>query len=379
MRRALVLGGGGARGAYQAGMLLELVDTQGLDFHVLRGVSVGALNAAFLAQAPVGRNASESLANLRAQVHALHDLWAQEITGNHSVYAARPGGFMAVAAGADSLYTVAPLRHLIAEHLSLDALRASGRDFAVGTVSLVSGRYQEWTPADDDFVEKLIASAAIPVVFPYVDTGNDVLVDGGVRNITPLSAAFRAHPDELTVLLTSRVIAEADGSLPDSAVVAESHRQWDDNWLGTKVGGLAVLKRVLDILTDEIYLDDIRGAVRWNRVAREVDRLVAGVPAADRPTAAERAAAAVLAAMEGVAKRYVPLAVLAPREWYGTDNSATDFSPTFIRAAIAHGRAVAADPSLWLVRGAGRAGGSASRRRPARTRSGTPRGRAGGG
>ena len=60
----------------------------------------------------------------------------------------------------------------------------------------------------------------------------------------------------------------------------ESYKQWDDNWLGTKVGGLAVLKRVLDILTDEIYLDDIRGAVRWNRVAREVDRLVAGVPAA---------------------------------------------------------------------------------------------------
>ena len=55
-KRALVLASGGARGAYQVGMLQELVVKRGLDFQIIRGVSVGALNAAFLAQAPTQRN-----------------------------------------------------------------------------------------------------------------------------------------------------------------------------------------------------------------------------------------------------------------------------------------------------------------------------------
>ncbi|OGW39560.1 MAG: hypothetical protein A2Y97_11820 [Nitrospirae bacterium RBG_13_39_12] len=65
MRRALVLAGGGARGAYQAGMLQELVINKGLDFQILRGVSVGALNAAFLAQASTQAG---SLSNLKKKV-----------------------------------------------------------------------------------------------------------------------------------------------------------------------------------------------------------------------------------------------------------------------------------------------------------------------
>jgi NTE family protein len=343
MARALVLGGGGARGAFQVGMLLELVGTKGVDFTILRGVSVGALNAAFLAQAPRGKNAQESLANLRAQVDKLHALWTKEIKGNHSVYAERPGGFAGLVAGADSLFSVKPLRAMIKKHVSLDALRSSGRDFAVGTVSLVSGEYHEWTPSDDDFLEKLVASTAIPVVFPLVRIGKDVLVDGGVRNITPLSSAFKAKPDELYVLLTSRVVPDATGDLPDSAVQPHDPKQWDENWLGTKVGGLDVLERTLDILTDEIYLDDIRGALDWNRVAAAIDDLTAAASAATVPSPVRQTAAALRAALKEVKKRHVPIHVLAPTIWFGKDNSSTEFDPQRIRVAIEHGSTVARD------------------------------------
>ncbi len=341
MRRALVLGGGGARGAFQVGMLHELVGARGLDFTILRGVSVGALNAAFLAQAPVGASDAESLSHLRAQVARLHTLWTRAIKGNHSIYAERPGGFAGLVAGADSLFSVKPLRALVRKHLSLDALRASGRDFAVGTVSLVSGEYNEWTPADDDFLEKLVASTAIPVVFPLVRVGRDALVDGGVRNITPLSSAFKARPDELWVLLTSRVIRDADGSLPESCVMPHNPKQWDENWLGTSVSGLDVLRRTLDILTDEIYLDDIRGALDWNRVAAAVDTLAAAASAATVPSTVRTAAAALRQALKEVNKRHVPIHVLAPTIWFGKDNSATEFDPERIIAAIKHGRASA--------------------------------------
>jgi len=343
MARALVLGGGGARGAFQVGMLLELVGTQGLDFTILRGVSVGALNAAFLAQAPVGTTPQQSLTNLRAQVDKLHTLWTKEIKGNHSVYAERPGGFAGLVAGADSLYSVKPLRKLIAKHLSLDALRSSGRDFAVGTVSLVSGEYSEWTAADDDFIERLVASTAIPVVFPLVRVKKpkDVLVDGGVRNITPLSSAFKAKPDELCVLLTSRLIRKPNGELPDAAVMPHDPKQWDENWLGTKVSGLDVLKRTIDILTDEIYLDDIRGALDWNRVAAAIDDLTAAASTA-APTAVRKTATALRAALKEVNKRHVPIHVLAPTIWYGNDNSSTEFDPARIKVAIEHGKKTAA-------------------------------------
>jgi NTE family protein len=350
MARALVLGGGGARGSFQVGMLLELVGRQGLDFPILRGVSVGALNAAFLAQAPVGASPAASLANLETQVAALNDLWTKEIVGNHSVYAERPGGFAGIALGADSVYSVAPLRALIAEHLSLQALRTSGRDFAVGTVSLLSGEYEEWTPAEDDFIDKLVASTAIPVVFPFVKTATDVMVDGGARNITPLGAAFRAKPDEIYVLLTSRLIAAADGELPGSTVQVQRYAQWDDNWLGTKVGGIDVLKRVVDVLTDEIYLDDLRGALDWNAVAERIDALLAATEGKKLSAAVRRAVADLGDAIAAVDKRHVPIHVLAPRIWYGKDNVSTEFDPALIATAIAHGREIAQDPDTWVVK-----------------------------
>jgi NTE family protein len=327
-------------------MLQELITNQGLDFHVIRGVSVGALNAAFLAQASTAGDAHAALVE---QVQALQQIWQAEIQGNHSIYADR-GGFPALILGADSLYSLKPLRALIEHYLSLEALRASGRDFAVGTVSLVTGRYQEWRPNDPAFLDKLMASASIPVVFPFVDVKDEreVLVDGGVRNITPLSSAFRASPDELYVLLTSRLMRQGQ-DLPLSAVQENAYSQWDDNWLGTKVSGLDVLQRTLNIVTDEIYLEDIRGALHWNDVATSIMTLDEAVrQAAPVPSTVAQAVHKVVASLQTVNKRPVKISVLAPRQWFGESNAATEFSPRLIREAIEHGREVAADPKLWV-------------------------------
>lgn len=352
MNRALVLAGGGARGSYQVGMLEELVINEGLDFQTIRGVSVGALNAAFLAQAP---RKPDSRAELAKQVLELKDLWTKEITGNDSVYTERVGGLLGMAAGADSLYSLDPLQGLIEKHVSLQALRSSGRNFAVGTVSLVSSLYEESDPAkDDDFPQKLLASASIPVVFPFVDLKQkkDVLVDGGARNITPLSSVFRAKPpvDEIYVLLTSRII-RIGKELPASAAEENDYSQWEDNWLGTKVNGLDVLKRTLDIITDEVYLGDLREAIRWNRVAESLRGLEVTVHS--QPSL-EQGVKRALDALVNVGRRSVPLYVLAPRQWFdegnieGNRNSSTDFSPGLIRKAIAHGSEVARDRTLWL-------------------------------
>lgn len=348
-KRALVLAGGGARGAYQVGMLQDLVIHKGLDFQIIRGVSVGALNAAFLAQASTS---GDSLSNLRAKVDELYNLWRYEIEGNHSVYAEK-GGFLGIVAGADSLYSFEPLRALIRKYVDINSLRDSGRDFRVGIVSLVSGKYHESTPDDNNFIEKLIASASIPVVFPYVDikSERDVLIDGGVRNISPLASAFEAHPDEIYVLLTSRMIRVGQ-DLPDSCVPEDSYKKWDDNWLGTKVSGLDVLRRTIEIITDEIYLDDLRGALHWNEVANEIEKSTEAIRQIYHPQgipdAIDDALKGLKEALENVKKRYVPIYVLAPRIWYGEKNDSIEFSPNLIIEAIEHGRLIASDPHLWV-------------------------------
>jgi len=326
-------------------MLHSLVVERGLDFQIIRGISVGALNAAFLAQAPIK---PDSLGGLKHQVMELEQLWRIEIKGNHSVYAQRPGGLLGLAAGADSLYSLEPLRRLLQKHLSVRALRTSGRDFKVGTVSLVSGLYREWGPDDAAFLDKVLASASIPVVFPVVKSKapNDVLVDGGVRNITPLSTAFDANPDEIYVLLTSRLVRTA-GGLPDSGVPEHTFQQWDDTWLGTRVSGFDVLKRTVEILSDEIYLDDIRGALQWNSVLEAIQAVLEAAPASLlRRKRGLRLALEKL--RQSTQKRLVPVHVLAPQVWYGRDNSSTDFAPKAIAAAIEHGKQIGRDSSKWL-------------------------------
>lgn len=345
IKRALVLAGGGARGAYQVGMLQELVLNKRLDFQIIRGVSVGALNAAFLSQAPTG---TDSISELKKKVNDLDNLWRNEIKDNYSVYADR-GGFAGIVAGADSLYSLKPLQTLISKHVNLHNLINSGRDFKVGTVSLVSGRYKEWQPKDNHFIEKLIASASIPVVFPYIDLKDEeeILVDGGVRNISPLSSVFEAKPDEIYVLMTSRIKKDSPQFL-NSSVMEHDYEKWDDNWIGTKVTGIVILKRTVDILTDEIYLDDIRGALDWNEVARKILILKKELQSHNISESITASMVGLDKALTSVKKRYVPLYVIAPQEWYGKENSATEFSPDLINKAIEHGRQVAADPQQWI-------------------------------
>jgi NTE family protein len=340
-KRALVLGGGGARGAYQIGMLEHLIVELGLDFQIIRGVSVGALNAAYLAQASME---GDSLGHLRRQFKALKELWTKRIHGNDSVYNTRTGTYAGLLAGADSLYSLEPLKQLIRSDLDFNQLKQSGRDFKVGYTSLVSGEYFEVDASAEHFFEKLVASATIPVVFPHVELNGDALVDGGVRNITPLNSAYSGRPDEIYVLLTSRTIF-ANNEMPSNGVVPNSKEQWRDNFLGTKVNGFNVLIRTLDIVTDEVYLDDIRTAITWNQVAKAIN---------DAETKAvtpeSRSIIEVIKSAPALAKkRYVKLCVLAPQEWYGDDNKSTEFSPQLIGHAIEHGKMVAENPPLWLT------------------------------
>src|SRR5262245_60511008 len=89
-RRALVLSTGGAFGAFEVGVLEELIVRRGLDFEILCGISAGTLNASVLAQAQFySTDPAQSSLSLQDAFHTLRTLWLDRITGSDSIFCSR--------------------------------------------------------------------------------------------------------------------------------------------------------------------------------------------------------------------------------------------------------------------------------------------------
>ena len=211
-RRALVLSGGGLKGAFQAGATYHLIVHRHCDFREIAGVSVGSLNAVILAQAKRDENPEASLKNMSERAEKLVDVW-QKIRSSRQILKPRwPGWMWALAMryglfGTESINTFDPLMHLIQTNVDMDALDR-GRPVRVGSVSLWDGTYQEVGPSatfpNNDrkyFLQYVYASALIPIVgkMPRIQqSAEDTDVkhwiqygDGGILNNTPIFNYFR--------------------------------------------------------------------------------------------------------------------------------------------------------------------------------------------
>jgi NTE family protein len=341
--RALVLAGGGVRGAFQVGMVRELVKT--LDFHVIRGVSVGAINGAFLAQAPAQPD-SESHGAMQRQALALEKVWKGLGDAMRTVAQSQGSRIDRMQAFG------AALKELISTTIGGERLRNSGRDFAAGYVSLLSGRYDEAKSDEPDIVEFVHASAALPPYFPFVDRPADLIVDGGFRNITPLGSALKAQnaPDEVYVLLTRGISGEG-GRLLDSTIEEQPLAPWKELTSDQQKLYEHVTERLVEILMDEVYIEDIKRAIQVNTFARAID---------DRGLDEDAAKVALTPAYKISGRprslRYVKLYVLAPRRRFnpgaapGHGDDIDNFDTDLILKAMDHGAEVAKDPSQWTWR-----------------------------
>lgn len=189
---ALVMSGGGARGAFEVGVVDYLITDAGLDFDVITGVSVGALNAAMLAQA-------DGTDELSDQLEALKDVYFG-IRSYRDVFLKRgiarllelPADLdhLLSGLGSNAIYDPSPLKRLIDRHLDVERLRESKRDLRIGVVSLDHGDYRSVMSDDPDIKDFVLASTAIPWVFPPVVVRDERFIDGGTRNLAPLGDAF---------------------------------------------------------------------------------------------------------------------------------------------------------------------------------------------
>jgi NTE family protein len=241
-RTALVLSGGGARGAYQAGVLRGLVEsgliTESGGLDVLVGSSAGALNAGLLAahahELEVGTARLVDLwRDIRPQQVFRTDLASLGGIGLRWMRDLSFGGLLR-RTGATSLLDTAPLRELLAESIdfgsidrnlengSLAALAMPATDLytADGVVFLDAppevelwqrGRWSiERTRIE---VDHLMASSAIPVFFPPVAIEGRWFGDGSIRNTAPLSPAINLGAERIIAVGVRQPTAETGSVL----------------------------------------------------------------------------------------------------------------------------------------------------------------------
>jgi NTE family protein len=201
--RALVLSGGGAKGAFEVGVVRRLLVDSGMRYHVLSGTSVGAINCAHLAQFSDGDEAQA--------VELMEKLWREIDT--KSVYA--DWNFLGLlnALWKPSVYTTQPLRKFVGTHLDAKRVGASGKTLRVSAVSLFTGRRRVWNEVSDTLIDGVLASSAMPLFFEPVRVDGDLYVDGGIRQTTPLHDAIYAGAHEIDVVVLDEQYPE--GSFPE--------------------------------------------------------------------------------------------------------------------------------------------------------------------
>ena len=195
MRTAFVLAGGGSLGAIQVGMLRGLVE-HGLAPDMLVGASVGAINAGCLASdvSPAG-------------VDRLETIW-QGITRSRIFPISPVRSLLGMVSVRDSLVNPRSLRRLIANNLEFEQLEDAPISLHAVATCATSGT--EVVISKGSAVDALLASAAIPAVFPPVELGGRTLIDGGVATNTPIPAAVELGAERLIVLPAGYACAQTE-------------------------------------------------------------------------------------------------------------------------------------------------------------------------
>ncbi len=187
---AFVLGGGGNRGAGQIGMLRALAE-RGIEADLVVGTSVGAINAAGY----VGRPTMEGVAFAA-------DIW-RHLRTQDVFPRSRLHGSWRFVERRDSVFALDGLRAVVDGFLRFDRLEDAPLPLAVVACTIADG-VEHWFTAGPA-LQIILASAALPAVFPPVEIGGSLFVDGGVVDNVPLSVALAAGARRIFVLLCGEV------------------------------------------------------------------------------------------------------------------------------------------------------------------------------
>lgn len=187
---AFVLGGGGALGAYEVGMLKALF-AAGITPRMVLGTSVGAINGAAVAAEPSP-----------AAVSRLIDLWTG--LGRAGVFTGSVMRRLSTAVRSRThLYAPAPLLDLLHAHLPVTRIEELAVPFQCVAAGIEQAAEHWFTRGPLD--EAVLASCAVPGLLPPVAVGGEHFVDGGLVNSIPVGRAVALGAREIYVLQVGRI------------------------------------------------------------------------------------------------------------------------------------------------------------------------------
>jgi NTE family protein len=232
-RIALALQGGGALGAYQAGVYQALHEANIRPDWIV-GVSIGAINSALIAGNPPERR----LERIREFWRRITDrrIWLFTPDGddfrklrNHqssmtTMLLGQPGFFQPNpmnawlsprgAATAVAFYDSSPLRQTLLELVDFDRINSGAIRFAVGAVNVITGNFLWFDNALTTIIpEHVMASGALPPALPALRIGTDYFWDGGIVSNTPLQHILDAD-DHINTLIFQVDLFSSRGTLP---------------------------------------------------------------------------------------------------------------------------------------------------------------------
>jgi NTE family protein len=207
----LVLQGGGALGAYQAGVYQALHET-GIEPDWIIGTSIGAINASIIA----GNEPAERMSRLKdfwdrmayrpsfavpawTGIPDAVAYWKTLLRGIPDFFEPNAGAFlgMHVPLGNDGagFYSTAPLERTLGELVDFALLNSSGPRLTVGAAHVRTSQMRYFDSRDTKLnVKHIMASGALPPAFPAVRIDDELYWDGGILSNTPTEVVFDDNP-----------------------------------------------------------------------------------------------------------------------------------------------------------------------------------------
>jgi NTE family protein len=242
---ALVLSGGNIKGAYQAGTISTLLQA-GYAPEIVTGISVGALNAGYLAGlAPVG-----PMPDWPAIGRRLEQFWREHVSGPKSFIRKRSIPSVLwnlIRKRWKGLVDTEPLVDVIRRELSAIDPRKTMIRLRIGTVNILSGDLVYKDSSEPRLVDYIIASTAEPLAMPLQVIADQPYYDGGLRDIAPLRQAIDLGATRVVCALCQTV-----GVAP-----VEAHFNRGD--------AFHLISRVVAITSNEILRNDIETFLEINR------------------------------------------------------------------------------------------------------------------
>jgi NTE family protein len=333
----LVLQGGGALGAYQAGVYQALQEA-GVEPDWIVGTSIGAINASLIAgNAPQDRLARlnefwnrmqrASQWDFRSVLPGL-DKWSYWTTLTHGIPGfftpnplAHAGDGYPLGPNRAGYYSTAPLEATLSELVDFDLINRGSPRLTVGAAHV---RTSQMTYFDSRYckldVNHIMASGALPPAFPAVRVDGELYWDGGILSNTPTEVVLDDNPRKDSLIFTVHL--------------------W--NPVGDEPNTMAeVLNRQKDVQYSSRIASQITRHQQSHRLRHVINELVARLPESERDKPETKELMSY-----GCQTRMHVVQLLAPQLSREDHTKDVDFSPTGIRqrwdAGYAHTRAVLA-------------------------------------